>query len=714
MKLKISLYHILILFLPLTSFSQETYTISRAPFSGKRHSEFSPVFYKDKIVFSGNRKSTVAGFTSIEGEGFFNIYCVDSSSNKKGKVKLFSRDLKSRLNDGPLTFSSGGDTVYFSRNLIVKGSVNELSSVRNKLGIFMAVMQDGRWTRIREFRYNNEWYNVSTPFLSHNGQRLYFSSDKPGGYGGSDLYYCEWKDGFWDEPVNLGPEINTPGNEAYPYINSSGELFFSSDGHPGQGGKDIFVSKQQGNKWLKPVALDPPINSEFDDFGIITDTLVNEGYFSSNREGTLSIYHFATGFPQIFYSDFQKENQHCFLFQDSGSVKIDTTHLKLRWDLGDGTIINGDKVRHCYSAPGNYRVKLDVFDRKSGKKFFSKLEYELQLKDYEQAYISSPDYGSKDVELEFSALQSNLPGNLILDFAWDFGDGHRVSGEPVVNHTYTEAGEYNVSLILTIRSESSGTLKRTIVTKPVAIFNNPLEAEVYAAGKGSGKISFTDIRDYENAFINTLWSAESNYTKDAVFRVEVLVSPTKVSVNDRRFKNIPSKYSISERFYPVDSMYHYFADQQMELMFTCQAFNDILNSGYKDVSIKLHRLRDPIERELYTLKRNYGTMADEYFDRYGSISSTAYLFLDQIVILMNRNPDIKMEVGVHTDNLGTEAANLKLSQTRAQTIANYLINRGISPQRLKAVGYGSQYPVAPNVYEADRRFNRRLDFKLIK
>lgn len=71
-------------------------------------------------------------------------------------------------------------------------------------------------------------------------------------------------------------------------------------------------------------------------------------------------------------------------------------------------------------------------------------------------------------------------------------------------------------------------------------------------------------------------------------------------------------------------------------------------------------------------------------------------------------------MGVHTDNLGTEAANLKLSQTRAQTIANYLINRGISPQRLKAVGYGSQYPVAPNVYEADRRFNRRLDFKLIK
>lgn len=714
MKFHNYLYCLLFLFQSLSLFSQESYTISRAPFSVKKYSEYSPAFYMDKIVFSANRKKNLTGYANLSDEGFFNIYYADTTDKKKAKVKLFSKDLKTRLNDGPVTFSSGGDTVYFSRNLIVKGSLNELSSNRNKLGIFMAVKENDRWTKIREFRHNNEWYNVTTPFLTHDGKRLYFASDKSGGYGGSDLYYCEWKDGFWDEPVNLGETINTSGNEAYPFVNSSGELFFSSDGHPGMGGRDIFVSKQVGNTWLKPVALDPPINSEFDDFGIITDTLVNEGYFSSNREGSISIYHFASNFPQIFYSDFQKENQHCFLFQDSGRINADTSFLQFRWDMGDGTFINGDEVRHCYSAPGNYKVKLDILDRETERIFFSKLDYDLDLKDYEQAYIYSPDFASKGSEIEFNAMKSNLPGTIILDFAWDFGDGNRVAGEPIVKHSYNKSGKYNVNLILTFRSEISGTLKRTIVSKPLMILNDQSEAEAYAAEKNAADNEVPDIMNYNNAFVNINYSAEKHFQKDAVFVLELLTSPEKIELNDEKFSKIPSKYTIKERFDADDSMYHYFTDQQLEMMFTYPAFNEIVNSGYNDVQVKLYILKDPIERELYSLKRNYGTMADTYFDTYGRLTSTAYLFLDQVVILMNRHQDIRMEVGVHTDNLGTAANNLKLSQTRAQTMVNYLINRGINAQRLTAKGYGDVYPVAPNVYEADRRFNRRLDFRIIQ
>jgi hypothetical protein len=84
---------------------------------------------------------------------------------------------------------------------------------------------------------------------------------------------------YWSEPVNLGPVINTAGNESYPFISPSGDLFFSSDGRPGFGGKDIFFSHFSDSTWLTPVLLDPPINSQYDDFGIITDTLMNEGYF---------------------------------------------------------------------------------------------------------------------------------------------------------------------------------------------------------------------------------------------------------------------------------------------------------------------------------------------------------------------------------------------------------------------------------------------------
>ena len=131
-----------------------------------------------------------------------------------------------------------------------------LSSVRNKLGIFYAVFDGKDWTKIRELRINSEWYNVTTPWISPDGKKLYFASDKPDGYGGSDLYYCQWKHDYWDEPVNLGPVINTKGNESYPFMNAAGEFFFSSDGHPGIGGKDIFFSRLSDSTWIEPVCLD--------------------------------------------------------------------------------------------------------------------------------------------------------------------------------------------------------------------------------------------------------------------------------------------------------------------------------------------------------------------------------------------------------------------------------------------------------------------------
>jgi Tol biopolymer transport system component len=162
-----------------------------------------------------------------------------------------------RYNDGPASFSRGGDTIYFSRNLKVDGNIDEESQPRNKLGIFTAVLEDYDWVKILDIRFNNEYYNITTPYISPDGRRLFFASDNPAGNGGTDLYFCNWRGDYWEDPVNMGPEINTPGNESYPFVNSEGGLFFSSDGHPGLGGKDIFYTKQSKDKWLPPVHIDP-------------------------------------------------------------------------------------------------------------------------------------------------------------------------------------------------------------------------------------------------------------------------------------------------------------------------------------------------------------------------------------------------------------------------------------------------------------------------
>src|SRR5450759_5114591 len=262
----------------------ETYSVKKASFSSDKYDEFSPVFYNNGIVFSSNRNSGLSNHSTSQNKGLFKLYYIDTTRKADWEnTRLFSKNLTSILNDGPVTFNGLKDTIYFSRNQDVTGKLSDISTPRNKLGIFSAVIVDGQWTKIRELRINNEWYNVTTPCLSPDGKKLFFASDKSGGYGKFDLYYSTWKGDYWDDPVNLGPNINTEGNEAYPFINAAGELFFSSDGHPGLGGKDIYFSHFTDTAWMSPIPLDPPVNSPNDDFGIITDSLMNSGYFSSNR-----------------------------------------------------------------------------------------------------------------------------------------------------------------------------------------------------------------------------------------------------------------------------------------------------------------------------------------------------------------------------------------------------------------------------------------------
>ena len=252
--------------------------------------------------------------------GLSKIYFVERNNDSKWeKPRLFSKNLKTHVNDGPVSFNNKFDTIFYSRNIKIEPGLSDMTGGRNNLGIFYAVLKDNKWTKIHELRINKEWYNVTTPCLSSDSKTLYFASDKPGGYGGSDLYFCLWKGYYWGDPVNMGPVINTPGNESYPFINSSGEFFFSSDGHPGLGGKDIFFSRLEDGEWITPIRLDSPINSKFDDIGIITDTLMSEGYFSSNRDNTFDIYHFKTNIPQILYNSIQREDQYCFTIEDSSS-----------------------------------------------------------------------------------------------------------------------------------------------------------------------------------------------------------------------------------------------------------------------------------------------------------------------------------------------------------------------------------------------------------
>lgn len=693
----------------------QTYTVNRASLSSDKYDEFSPVYYKNGIVFCTNRnKILFFNYSNSENKGQFKINYIDTTGNVKWrKSRLLSRNLKTKFNDGPVTFNSTGDTIYYSRNLKTDVKLRVLSGLRNKLGVFNAVFDGKEWIKIREFRFNNEWYNITTPFLAPDGTKLFFASDKPGGFGGSDLYFCQWKKDHWDNPVNLGPVINTRGNEAYPFINPAGELYFASDGHPGFGGKDIFFSEYADTTWLAPVRLDSPINSKNDDFGIITDSTMSEGFFSSNRGKSIDIYHFKTNFSQIFYSDNQRTNQYCFKFSDDGSIDIDTIKLQYEWDFGYESKATGPEVEHCFPGPGNYSVKQNIIEKRTGRTFFTKLSNDLEIRDVEQPCITCPDLAVTGDSINFDGLKSNLPGYEILTYSWDFGDGEKANGS-AVSHSYKGQGEFIVKLGLTVKLESTGIIQKAGISRRITICKDSLELIFFKTSMNVTNAELVEVSSYDHAVVKTTYSAAEEVRKEAVFHVEILSSDNKLDLNSNIFKNVPKKYLVKEVYNPDSKTYSYIVDQQMSLMATYIAYRELIGSGFKETRTKIEVLRDPAAKELNSLKKIFGVSTDSYFDNNNLLTSTAYLFLDNLVRIMNKYPYSRLEIGVHTDNNGSTQNKLKISQRYVRTIVDYLTIRGIDSKRLIAKGFGGSRPIASNFHENYRKLNRRVDLTITR
>jgi hypothetical protein len=243
----------------------------------------------DRLIYCSNR-TQVAGevSSSAKDNGFLDIFWVDRQPNFLFDVpKRIKGKVNSEYNDGPASFSITDSTLYFSRNSSATGGKKIKSSDgKIRLSIFSARLQaDGRFSNLKPFEHNNTEYTVSHPAISTDGQTLYFASDMPGGMGGLDLYFCTRIDSLWSRPINLGPVVNSPGNEMFPFVDNSGKLYYSSNGLPGLGGYDIFSTQRRNNQWTNPDNMGQPINANFDDFSFWISDNRQYGFFSSNRPG---------------------------------------------------------------------------------------------------------------------------------------------------------------------------------------------------------------------------------------------------------------------------------------------------------------------------------------------------------------------------------------------------------------------------------------------
>ena len=272
-------------------------------------SDFAPVYCGGGLVFSSSREGSEKKFISFSDEidvTRMDLYFMDLSREQGEYSEIVNlKDLNSYLHDGAPTFSVDGKEVYFSRS-ITGGKDKKTNSMMNSLQVFHSKKKaDGQWEEPRSaFAFNDLSYSVGQPSLSSDGKRIYFISDMPGGYGGTDVYYCDMREsGTWGPPKNLGEEVNTFGHELFPYIHGKDTLYFSSDTHPGMGKLDLFFTVRHGKSWEKVTNLKPPLNSIGNDFGITMNGSQDAGFFSSDRfngTGAEDIYSFTRPRPMEF------------------------------------------------------------------------------------------------------------------------------------------------------------------------------------------------------------------------------------------------------------------------------------------------------------------------------------------------------------------------------------------------------------------------------
>ncbi|CAM1355722.1 OmpA family protein [Tenacibaculum ascidiaceicola] len=256
------------------------------------YSDFGPAFYGDNIVFASSRKNPslskeqtdeLAGW---DEQPFLNLYQVSLDKDMNfGKVKAFNKNVNSPYHESTAVFTKDGNTMYFTRNNYLNGKKKRDRDHVVRLKIYKATRNGNSWENIQELPFNSDNYSVGHPTLSPDEDRLYFSSDMPGSLGMSDIWYVKiLGEDIYTSPVNLGNKINTTERETFPFVSDENNLYFSSDGHSGMGGLDIFVTKLEENSHGEVSTFGEPINSPKDDFGfIIKEDRI--GYFTSNRDG---------------------------------------------------------------------------------------------------------------------------------------------------------------------------------------------------------------------------------------------------------------------------------------------------------------------------------------------------------------------------------------------------------------------------------------------
>ncbi len=413
---------------------EEGYRVSPVSFN-TQEAEFSPAFYEDGLVIvgSGSDKNFLSPKYNWDNSVYLDLFQV-----KEGKAEKMHKKLNTQYHEGPAVFFDGGQKIIFTRNQFEGHNSRIPEKQVNLLKLFYSEKKsNGKWKSPEILPFNISGYSFGHPAINEDGTELFFASNVEGGMGGTDLYKVTFDGEEWSEPVSLGKGINTEKNEQFPFY-YEGDLYFASDGLEGLGGLDIFKVDLTGNR--EPRNVGSPINTKYDDFGLIWSETGKKGYFSSNREGGAGkddIYEFSVVEHEIAIRLLDEETEKPV----SGSIRVvestkqDAINTVENVNNHKVTAIRGAKLNVTAAADG-YETSEATFDTKSVRIEDSDVELELKLKPIKtnnKLYVVVKK--GDDIHQRLSINEDGTSPELLTE-------GSRVDAKYMINQIYYEFDDF--------------------------------------------------------------------------------------------------------------------------------------------------------------------------------------------------------------------------------------------------------------------------------
>lgn len=652
-----------------------TVTIENA-LNSENH-DFSPLPFRNGLLFTSMRKppKSISSRRDQWTDGHYSdLYFIEKKENQFGSPQALEGAINGVYHDGVACYDPIRKELLFTRNTS-KGKSTE--GVKN-LKIYAAKEEDGQWQTPQELSFNDNEYSCSHPTLSADGQRLYFAADFAGGFGGMDIYVVQRQGNRWGIPNNLGPIVNSSGNEIFPFLAQNDKLFYASDGHKGLGALDIFVVEKSNPKdelsWANRKNIGQPFNTTKDDFGFYIDAEETQGYLSSNRNGS------ANGDDIFQWKQTEKEETDPF----------DPTPVP---PIAPPSILTTD-LKTCDKALDIPLPDVKVAIVKTAANW---LAYETDASLPDQLIKPSPS-GAYSIQVAGGTLRADV--SLMTDSSGVFSYFYDPTATYAVfaatnNYApiYQQYTGWEISQIagqcIYLQKRNCIPLQGTVEDKK---FKSPIAGvDVHLVNLCNGDI--ISLRSDDIGQFTHCLERDCTYelvaTKDGFIEAKKTISTQEQTG------------SIIEVTIGLELEIKNTSQEPLSDQFINQYFLGEEEANYQ-------------EGQVLQLNNIYYD-----FDQ-SEIRPDAAYELDYLVALMNNHPSMEIELHAHTDSRGKNDYNQWLSQFRANAAKKFLLKKGIDRNRIhKAKGHGetrlfNHCADGEECTEAEHQKNRRTEVKIIR